>query len=675
MKKVGTRIASARSPAKLAKLLQDKWEFEKQLKSHYTALNDQEEERAVTNIRENPKAFFSFAKSRQKTTTRIGPFIDSSTGQPNSDPDFAARVLADQYRSVFVPPRPEWVVENASEFFNISECSTAQPSLSDINFNETDLEVACSELSSSSAAGADGVPASFLKTCRKELKKPLFILWRASLDHGTIPPDLLLVLVCPVYKGGSRGSAKNYRPVALTSHITKVFERVMRKHLVQYLEKHQFLPKNQHGFRALRSTLTQLLSHWDSVLESMEMGQGVDVIYTDFAKAFDTVETGVLLHELKDCGVLGKVGCWLSSFLDSKYRHQAVAVDGRVSALTPVLSGVPQGTVLGPVLFLVHIRNISRGLSEGTSASSFADDTRVQRGVTSEADCSDLQADLQLIYSWATDVNMTFNSAKFECLCYRASSEAPSFQYLAPDKTPIQVREDLRDLGVRISSSLNFNIHIQNTVTAASRLVGWGLRSFSGRSRRLMLTLWKSLIQPRLDYCSQLWSPADQTSINKIESVQRQLIERIKDHRLSGLTYWEKLRELGLYSQERRRERYQIIFIWKISQGMVSGYDVDFIHTNGRRGRYAVPKRVVRAAPAKVRNARERSLGVRGVQIFNLLPEQLRSMNSEHIDYFKNHLDVLLSSIPDQPTMTGLGRAAVSNSLLHQLPIFYSQTM
>ena len=136
----------------------------------------------------------------------------------------------------------------------------------------------------------------------------------------------------------------------------------------------------------------------------MEQGKGVDVIYTDFSKAFDTVETGVLLHELKQCGVQGRVGCWLASFLDSKTRQQAVAVDGRVSSLSPVLSGVPQGTVLGPVLFLVHIRNICIGLSEGTSASSFADDTRVQRGVSSANDCSSLQEDLQQIYSWADSI-------------------------------------------------------------------------------------------------------------------------------------------------------------------------------------------------------------------------------------------------------------------------------
>ena len=188
-----------------------------------------------------------------------------------------------------------------------------------------------------------------------------------------------------------------------------------------------------------------------------------------------------------------------------------------------------------------------------------------------------------------------------------------------------------------------------------------------------MMTILKSLVQPKLDYCSQLWSPSDQTSINQLESVQRHLVNRICDRRLFSLNYWEKLSELHLYSQERRRERYQVIFIWKISQGMVSGYSMDFSYM-GRRGRYAVPKQVVRAAPSVVRNARERSLGVRGANLFNLLPEQLRSMNTDHIDLFKNHLDVFLASIPDQPTMTGLGRGAETNSLLHQLPIFYTQT-
>ena len=149
---------------------------------------------------------------------------------------------------------------------------------------------------------------------------------------------------------------------------------------------------------------------------------------------------------------------------------------------------------------------------------------------------------------------LKFNSGKFECIRYWADiSKAPTIDYLAPDKKPIEIKSDLRDLGVQLINNLNFSVHIENTVTAGSKLVGWGLRTFWSRSRSVMLTLLKSLVQPKLDYCSQLWSPADQKYINQLESVQRHLVNRIKDSRLDGLNYWEKLMELRLYSQERRR--------------------------------------------------------------------------------------------------------------------------
>ena len=193
---------------------------------------------------------------------------------------------------------------------------------------------------------------------------------------------------------------------------------------------------------------------------------------------------------------------------------------------------------------------------------SFADNTRVQSGINSGAACSDLQADLQLIYDRSERVNMTFNSGKFECMRYWADpTQAPDYQYLGPDSKPIKVKTDLRDLGVQLSSDLSFSIHIENTVTAASRIAGWGLRTFCSRSRRVMLTILNSLVQPRLDYCSQLWSPSDQGSINKIESIQYNLVNRIRDAKLTNLNYWEKLKELKLFSQERRRERYQLIFL------------------------------------------------------------------------------------------------------------------
>ena len=133
---------------------------------------------------------------------------------------------------------------------------------------------------------------------------------------------------------------------------------------------------------------------------------------------------------------------------------------------------------------------------------------------------------------------MKFNSEKFECVRYWPNQpDPPIFSYLAPDNKPIQVKSDLRDLGVQLSSDLKFNIHIQNTITAASKLVGWGLRTFRGRGRKVMVTLLKSLVQPKLDYCSQLWSPSDQSTVNKLESVQHQLLDKIRDDMLSGSNY------------------------------------------------------------------------------------------------------------------------------------------
>jgi len=315
--------------------------------------------------------------------------------------------------------------------------------------------------------------------------------------------------VCPIHKGGSKADPAHYRPVALTSHLIKVFERIVRLALVKLLEETCQLPENQHGFREHRSTLTQLLTHWDQVIDLMEQGMTVDVIYTDFAKAFDKCESNVLLHTLRKCGVKGSFGEWIAAFLDSSSRIQYVGVDGSLSAPQNVISGVPQGTVLGPVLFLVHIMNLCSDISPETYSSSFADDTKIWRRIRDIQDCESLQEGLNSVYQTAAHINMQFNSKKFEWIRYEpSSSNAPQFSYCAPDSTNITPKADLRDLGVRISSNLSFNLQVEKAVPTASQVAGWGLRTFRTRSKRVMLQLLKSLVQPHLDYCSQLWSPS-----------------------------------------------------------------------------------------------------------------------------------------------------------------------
>ena len=261
---------------------------------------------------------------------------------------------------------------------------------------------------------------------------------------------------------------------------------------------------------------------------------------------------------------------------------------------------------------------------------------------------------------------MTFNSGKFECMRYWADpTQAPDYQYLGPDSKPIKVKTDLRDLGVQLSSDLSFSIHIENTVNAASRIAGWGLRTFYSRCRRVMLTILKSLVQPRLDYCSQLWSPSDQGSINKIESIQYNLVNRIRDAKLTNLNYWEKLKELQLFSQEHRSERYQVIFLWKIWQELVSGYNV---HSGGNQERQTGGPKICSKTLFSSCQEGERKLLGRGLKYLTFFLRASGESGLNMQTMLRTTLTYTLSSIPDQPTITGLGKAAQSNILLHQIP-------
>ena len=228
----------------------------------------------------------------------------------------------------------------------------------------------------------------------------------------------------------------------------------------------------------------------------------------------------------------------------------------------------------------------------------------------------------------------------------------------------IEEKVHLRDLGVEMASDLTFTVHISNTVTAANKLVGWALRTFRRRSKMVMLTIWKSLVQSKLDYCSQLWSPADQSTISDLESVARHFTAKIDG--MAGKDYWERLASLSLYSQERRRERYQIIFLWKVAQGLVQGYKSSFYQSD-RRGRLMALAPLSNQAPSSVRKARESSLRVRGAKLFNIIPREIRDTSTGTTEMFKAKLDEWLSRVPDQPTIPDRLRAATSNSILDQV--------
>ena len=407
--------------------------------------------------------------------------------------------------------------------------------------------------------------------CRRVLAPPLAGIWRKSLIEGSVPLNCESAYITPFHKGKSRALPMNYRPVALTSHLVKVFENVIRIHLVLFMECHQLFNSDQHGFRGGHSCLSQLLNHFDKVTWFLEHGKPVDAVYLDFAKAFNKVDIGITLRKLKSLGIRGEIGRWLTDFLTN--RKQAVLVDGRKSAPQRVTSGVPQGSVLGPLLFLILIGDIDQNIAF-SFISSFADDTRVGRHIEDFEDIQLLQADLDAVYNWKESNNIEFNSDKFELLRYRlrGSTVQNPAGYKSNIGSEIEEKTHVKDLGVKVSSDTTFSGHIGEKVTSLKTKIGWVLRTFRTREHQPMLALWKQLILCDLDYCSQLWNPSKTGGIQALELLQRSCLHCING--MQGLNYWEQLGELKLYSLERRRERYIAIYIWCILEGHAPNFDM-----------------------------------------------------------------------------------------------------
>ena len=250
--------------------------------------------------------------------------------------------------------------------------------------------------------------------------------------------------------------------------------------------------------------------------------------------------------------IAGNLWTWLQSFLVG--RTQKVVVGGQHSAQTAVISGVPQGSVLGPLLFLIHLGDIGNNI-HSSLLSSFADDTTISKGVNDASGVQHLQQDLNTVFAWAKKNNMVFNEEKFEIMrCGPNRVIKETTKLMTEHGHDISPQPHVKCLGVHLSEDGTFKHHINITVKKAREMAGWVLRTFTSRELEVMLTLWKSLIQPHLDYCSQLWSPHQTGDIQKLEAVQRQFTRQISG--MKGLNYWERLQRLGLYSQQRRRDRY-----------------------------------------------------------------------------------------------------------------------
>ncbi|XP_066926193.1 uncharacterized protein [Clytia hemisphaerica] len=304
------------------------------------------------------------------------------------------------------------------------------------------------------------------------------------------------------------------------------------------------------------------------------------------------------------------------------------------------------------------ISDIDEGTTKAELAS-FADDTRVKKGIQNIIDQFHLQNDLNNVYQWSTINKMMLNGKKFEHLHY---GNGPATSYFTGEGKIIQTKSSTRDLGVTMSDDAKFSQHILTIVEKVQILIGWILRTFSSREHDVMLTLWKSLVIPHIDNCSQLWSPNEVNLIQQIEDLQKSFTRRIKN--LHNQNYWERLQTLKLFSLQRRRERYIIIYTWCIIEKLVPNPGTITFYANPRQGRKCHIPLVKRGPWQKVIYS---SFKVQGPRLFNSLPKRLRDLTGCKKLKFKTELDKYLFTVPDEPLVTGytMMRRAETNSIIN----------
>ena len=498
----------------------------------------------------NPKALYQYIASRTKPREAI-PNLDKPDGTQTTNDAEKVNVLNNFFKSVYTQEGDTPVPD-----FDMNVNNT----LSQISISKNDLALALKSLNEYKSAGPDRIHPRMLKELADQIAIPLHKLFLRSLSEGKILTKWKEQEIVPIFKKGKKSDPGNYRPVSLTSVICKVFEGFVRTALYKHLIDNGLLSSKQFGFCKGRSCLTQLLVTIDEWMSSLDKGIPVDAAYLDFKKAFDSVPHQRLICKLKGYGIDGHLLDWISDFLSG--RTQYVTINGTSSEKVSVTSGVPQGSVLGPTLFIYYINDLPSVANTPTRI--FADDTKSYNQIEVKEDSVHLQTCINSLIKWSYKWLLFFNCSK--CNMMHLGKNNPCYEYTTSAEeqiNPLNVTVKEKDLGVYVDPLLNFNEHITTTIRKARGVSGLILRTLDSRCSDILCPLFLSMVRPVLEYANPVWCPYLRKDIDRIERVQRHFTKRISG--LNKLSYTERLKALDLPSLEYRRARGDMVECYKIT--------------------------------------------------------------------------------------------------------------
>ena len=542
----------------------------------HKACLEKEKRRAKYVRTKKPEHYIAFKESR-KNFKRLVERKKLDTVTDDSDPALIPKKFWSNVKSTSNSHRiPETVsygskfrnnIQDQTELFNeffydqFSETSDYEVPIDhlgddpggELDFTPKEVMKLLRNINPNKAHGPDNISGKVLKNCAHSLAYPLSKIFKVSYMTGQIPLEWKLANVVPVFKKGSKASVENYRPISLTCLCMKIFEKIVRKEIMRRCGHH--INGAQHGFLPGKSCTTQMIPFVDSLARTMNDKSRSDVIYFDFAKAFDSVNHDVLLHKLKiQFGIDGAMLKFIVNYLQG--RKQRVVIGGHQSSLKTVNSGVPQGSIIGPLLFVLFINDMHKCVSPGTSIALYADDTKIWRRIESENDNIILQNDINALLKWSTINKMNFHPDKCQVVKVTLKKKClVDFTYRL-GINDLKYEEVEKDLGVRVTPKLAWNAQWDALINSARSRLGLTKRSCHFvKNRRQRLVLYKTMVRSLFQHCAEVWRPCLPTAMKKFEALQKRAVKWIfmEDYvHWSDRLYNDRLRELDLLQIEHR---------------------------------------------------------------------------------------------------------------------------
>ena len=604
------------------------WNEYKRKRNNYVKIRRNEnkkfEKSIVDKCKDQPKLFYKFINKKLKIRDEIQKV--KVEGESYDDINEIVEVMNKCFQSVFTEESE--FIELKSELMDST--SRGRNGLVRVQTSKEEVEKLLEELDTRKSGGPDGVSGWVLKECKQQMADKLCNLINASLSQGKLPMDWKRANIVPIFKGGSKDDPLNFRPVSLTSVVAKMCEKIIKYRWVKYLEDNMTITNKQFGFREGRSCVTNLISFYSRVIDVIQERDGwVDCVYLDLKKAFDKVPHKRLIWKIEHIGgVGGPILEWMKNFLTK--REMRTVVRGTKSSWLEVTSGVPQGSVLAPIMFIIYINDMTEGVTSYMNM--FADDAKLLRKVADEDDCVALNQDLEKISEWSKKWEMSFNTKKCSVLEFGKSKRRVVGNYFLNNEK-IMKRTEEKDLGVVVTDNLNFGKHINKITGETYNLVRNIKVAFTYLDEEMVKKLVTTMIRPRLEYAALVWSPNLKKEIRKVERIQRaatKLPETLRND-----TYEERLKKLGLTTLEERRERGDLIALYRMQEGMEKLDREDLIlqdRTVTRGNSKKLKKSVCK------RDIKKYSFPQRSVSVWNSLDEEIVCAKTIH--EFKAKLDV-----------------------------------